>query len=159
LPFLRFPCQNPYIKTPFLCGDCYLETDFSPVSYAAALIQDRDGNVLFIRRYKEPDKGKLGIPGGFVNSGEPLETAVLREVKEEVVIQLDSWKYPGGWPNEYTHKSIVYTVNDVYFLARMDNFQNIQICSDENNGIQIENPDTINTEEVAPPSLKFSLYS
>ncbi|RPF79604.1 MAG: NUDIX domain-containing protein [Verrucomicrobia bacterium TMED71] len=96
LPFLPLPCQNPYTKNPFLCGDCHLETDFSPVSSAAALIQDRDGNVLLIRRRKEPHKGKLGIPGGFKKTREQLETAMLREVKKEVGIQWDSWKHLGG---------------------------------------------------------------
>lgn len=86
-----------------------------------------------------------------------METAMLREVKEEVGIQLDSWKYLGDWPNEYPHKSIVYAVNDVYFLARMENFQNNQISSNESSKIHIENPDTINTEEVALPSLKFAV--
>ena len=144
-------------KSIFFCGDCDLEMHFSPVSSAAALIQDRDGNLLFTKRRKEPHKGKLGIPGGFVNPGEQLETAMLREVKEEVGIQLDSWKYLGGWPNEYSHKSIVYAVNDVYFVARVENFQNIQICSDEIDGIHIENPDTINTEKLAFRSLKFAV--
>jgi len=130
LPFLPIPCPNPYVGSLFLCGDCHLETDFSPVSSAAALIQDRDGLVLPIRRCKEPHKGKFGIPGGIVNSGEQLKTAMLREVKEEFGIQLDSRKYLGGWPNEYYHKSIVYAVTNVCFLARGESFQSIQTYSD-----------------------------
>ena len=72
---------------------------------------------------------------------------------------MDSWKYLGGWPNEYSHKSIVYAVNNVYFLARVENFQNIQTCSDEIEGIHIENPDTIVTEELVLPSLKFAVFA
>ena len=109
-----------------------------------------------MRRHKEPHKGKFGIPGGFVNPREKLETAMLREVKEEVGIQLDSWKSLGGWPNEYSHKSIV---NDVYFLARVENFQNIQTCSEEIDWIHIENPDTINTEDLTILSLKFAVFT
>ena len=82
---------------------------------------------------------------------------MLREVKKEVGIQLDSWKYLGGWPNEYSHKSIVYTVNNVCFLARVERFQKIQTYSDENKGLYIENPDTIFTEELALLSLKFAV--
>ena len=144
-------------KSIFFCGDCDLEMHFSPVSSAAALIQDRDGNLLFTKRRKEPHKGKLGIPGGFVNPGEQLETAMLREVKEEVGIQLDSWKYLGGWPNEYSYKSVVYSVNDVYFVAKVENFKNIQICPDEIDGIHIENPNTINFEDFSFPSLKAAV--
>jgi ADP-ribose pyrophosphatase YjhB (NUDIX family) len=46
----------------------------------------RDGKVLLVRRAKEPNKGKWIIPGGLVELGEPLEEAVLREVKEELGI-------------------------------------------------------------------------
>tara|TARA_B100001093_G_C26501935_1_gene873669 strand:+ start:279 stop:548 length:270 start_codon:yes stop_codon:yes gene_type:complete len=81
---------------------------------------------------------------------------MLREVKEEVGIQLDTWKYLGGWPNEYSHKSIV---NDVYFLARVENFQSVQTCSDEIEGIVIKNPGTINTEALTIPSLKIAVFA
>ncbi len=144
-------------KITFFCGDCELEMHFSPVSSAAALIHDLDGNILFIRRRKEPHKGKLGIPGGFVNPGEQLESAMLREVKEEVGIELVSWNYLGGWPNQYSYKSVIYAVTDVYYVAEVENFQNIQICPDEIDEVHIAIPDTINFEELAFPSLKMAV--
>ena len=81
---------------------------------------------------------------------------MLREVKEEAGIQLDTWKYLRGWPNEYSHKSIV---NDVYFLARVENFQSVQTCSGEINGIFIENPGTINTGALTILSLKIAAFA
>src|SRR5437879_3655006 len=56
-----------------------------PFVGVGALIH-RDGKVLLVRRAKEPNKGKWIIPGGLVELGEPLEEAVLREVKEELGI-------------------------------------------------------------------------
>lgn len=42
-----------------------------------------DGRILLIRRGCEPFKGRLALPGGFVNQDETVEQAVLRETKEE----------------------------------------------------------------------------
>ncbi len=45
-----------------------------------------DGKLLLVRRGREPEKGKLALPGGIVEYGETTEEAVVREVKEETGI-------------------------------------------------------------------------
>jgi 8-oxo-dGTP diphosphatase len=42
-----------------------------------------EGNVVLVRRGCQPFKGRLALPGGFVNEDESVEQAVLREAKEE----------------------------------------------------------------------------
>lgn len=42
-----------------------------------------DGGVLLVRRAIEPSYGKWVFPGGYVDRGESLEGAAIREVKEE----------------------------------------------------------------------------
>jgi 8-oxo-dGTP pyrophosphatase MutT (NUDIX family) len=44
-------------------------------------VEWRDPKVLAVKRLKS--NGKLGLPGGKVNSGETLKEAIIREVKEE----------------------------------------------------------------------------
>jgi 8-oxo-dGTP diphosphatase len=44
----------------------------------------RDDQVLLVQRGKEPSYGKWSIPGGLVELGESLQEAVMREVREEV---------------------------------------------------------------------------
>jgi len=39
--------------------------------------------ILLIQRNQEPNRGYWTLPGGFVESNEPAEAAVVREVKEE----------------------------------------------------------------------------
>jgi 8-oxo-dGTP diphosphatase len=40
----------------------------------------RDGQLLMVKRGKEPSKGKWSIPGGAIEPGETLEEAGTREV-------------------------------------------------------------------------------
>jgi len=42
---------------------------------AGVIVQDREGRVLLVRRAKEPARGRLGVPGGFVDVGETAEAS------------------------------------------------------------------------------------
>jgi ADP-ribose pyrophosphatase YjhB (NUDIX family) len=58
-----------------------------PVASVSALIFDRQGRVLLVRRGKPPAQGKWHAPGGRVEPGESLTSAVLREIREETAIE------------------------------------------------------------------------
>ena len=82
-------------NTPFLTVDCVL-FDCS--------------SVILIRRGSEPFKGWYALPGGHVEVGETTEQACVREVKEEVGIEIDHdslqivgvYSDPGRDPNRHT---------------------------------------------------------
>ena len=48
-----------------------------------------EGKVVLIRRKYEPLKGQWSLPGGMVEVGEPLETALMREMMEETGLVVD----------------------------------------------------------------------
>jgi 8-oxo-dGTP diphosphatase len=52
-------------------------------SVAVDIILEKDDNLLLVLRKKDPFKGSLAIPGGFVNEGERVEDAARREMLEE----------------------------------------------------------------------------
>ncbi|MEO9969081.1 MAG: NUDIX domain-containing protein [Hyphomonadaceae bacterium] len=53
-----------------------------------AYITNSDGAVLLIKRLREPEAGAWGLPGGKVDFGESAELAVIREISEELGIQI-----------------------------------------------------------------------
>ena len=62
------------------CDEC---GQWAQPSLAVDAVAIRGDEVLLIRRGKEPWKGMLAFPGGFVDKGEDPEVAVIRELKEE----------------------------------------------------------------------------
>jgi 8-oxo-dGTP diphosphatase len=55
---------------------------------AGAIIFDDDGRVLLLEHVFRPDSG-WGIPGGFLSQGEQPETALRRELREEIGVELE----------------------------------------------------------------------
>ena len=53
------------------------------------------GKIVLIKRKNEPFKDCYALPGGIVEYGESVETAVLREVKEETGIEGKIYKLVG----------------------------------------------------------------
>lgn len=58
-----------------------------PEPTVGALVQRRDGKILLCRSKKWPNL--YTVPGGHVELGETLEDALVREVKEEVGLDID----------------------------------------------------------------------
>jgi len=55
----------------------------------AAVIWNGRGDVLLIRRAKEPRKGQWSLPGGKLEFGETLIEGVRREVREETGLEVE----------------------------------------------------------------------
>ncbi|HYT59019.1 MAG TPA: NUDIX domain-containing protein, partial [Haliangiales bacterium] len=68
----------------FKCAACGFLYYFNPAIAVAGFVFAADGRALFIRRAKEPAKGRLALPGGFVDFNETAEEALRRETREEV---------------------------------------------------------------------------
>ncbi len=60
-----------------------------PSITADIFIFDDDLNFILIKRKNDPFKDCWAIPGGFVEYGESVETAAIREAKEETSIDVE----------------------------------------------------------------------
>jgi 8-oxo-dGTP diphosphatase len=75
----------------------------------------RGERVLLVRRGKDPYKGRWALPGGFVERGERLEEAVVRELEEETGVTgsllglVGAYSRPDRDPRGHT-VSVVYAI-------------------------------------------------
>lgn len=121
--FLHCPkCGQPAAqlgRAPFHCGACGFLFYFNPAIAAGAVLLAPDDTVLLIRRAKDPHKGKLTVPGGFVDAGEVAEEALRREIREEVGLEVARLDYFCSLPNTYHYRGVTYQVLDFFFLGRV----------------------------------------
>ncbi len=77
----------------------------NPKPTASALITRRrnDGaiEVLLVRRAKEPFRNAWDCPGGFVDPDEHPEQSVLREMREELGLEVDVQRFVGIFMDRY----------------------------------------------------------
>jgi ADP-ribose pyrophosphatase YjhB (NUDIX family) len=72
-----------------------LQPSHPQLAVSAAIF--RDGKILLVRRARSPAKGFYSLPGGRVEFGETLHTALHREVDEETglrieIVDLAGWR-------------------------------------------------------------------
>ncbi|MFQ5937877.1 MAG: NUDIX domain-containing protein [Acidiferrobacterales bacterium] len=100
------------------------------VGAAVAAIIEYDGSVLASVRAKDPDAGKLDLPGGFVDRGETAEQALRRELEEELNLKEITPVYFGTYPNIYPYKSVTYHTLDLIFTIKLRTIPDITPADD-----------------------------
>jgi len=107
------------------CSACEFVFYFNMAAAVAGIIQ-KDDTILLVTRAKEPEKGKLDLPGGFVDHEETAEDALQREIREELNIDITDIQFLGSFPNQYLYKEIMYPVLDFIFTCRAEHWENIK---------------------------------
>ena len=102
------------------CHDCGFTYYANPCSATAAFIRNSRGDLLVAIRGKEPAKGTLDLPGGFVDMDETVEQGMIREIKEETGLDVAALRYLFASPNRYLDSGLVIHTIDMFYEVRMD---------------------------------------
>lgn len=71
-----------------ICTACGFVFYLDPKVAVGAIIRVQDGQLVLVRRSIEPGYGKWVFPGGFVDRGEDLRAAAIREAREECGLEI-----------------------------------------------------------------------
>lgn len=142
--------NNEKSKKCEICGFVYY---FNASAAVAAFITNEKGELLVCRRKKEPAKGTLDLPGGFVDMNETAEQSIAREIKEELNIELKSLKYLFSLPNIYRYSDLDIHTLDMFFEAEIKDFSLMQADDDVAEVFFIEKED-INLDDFGLVSIK-----
>ena len=141
----------------FLCSSCDYCFFFNPACAVAALIVAPDHRMVFIRRNRNPSKGKLSLPGGFVDPGASAENALKRETREEVSLELVEMEFLCSHPNQYSYRGLTYPVTDFFFVATVAQFDSMSPEPSEVAEIHLSPVDELAIAQAAFPSVAFAL--
>lgn len=68
-----------------------------PKVAVGVLVEDERGRLLLVRRNHDPAMGRWAFPSGYVDAGEVLEQAAVREVFEETRVAVRLERMLGAW--------------------------------------------------------------
>jgi ADP-ribose pyrophosphatase YjhB (NUDIX family) len=71
------------------CAACGHRAFYNPKPVASTILRDDDGRFWLLRRGFDPGAGLWTFPGGFVDLGESVEQAAVREAREEVQVDVE----------------------------------------------------------------------
>ncbi|GHV71720.1 hypothetical protein AGMMS49928_24860 [Spirochaetia bacterium] len=124
--------------------------------------------LLLLVRGKEPAKGKLDLPGGFVNPGEGALEGLHREMEEEI-----GWTPPvppgspltgvytlfASFPNVYPYRNIEYNTCDLFFTLAVPSLSegDLRLEEAEIAGVRFVKASEINFDDLAFDSTRRAL--
>ena len=127
-------CSSPYFavnnEKSKKCADCGFVYYFNPSSATVALILNEKNELLVCRRAKDPAKGTLDLPGGFIDMNETGEEGVAREVLEETGLKVKQAIYQFSLPNIYVYSGFPVHTLDMFFLCIVEDMSHFSAMDD-----------------------------
>jgi ADP-ribose pyrophosphatase YjhB (NUDIX family) len=149
----------------FRCPDCGFTYYHNTAAATACVISTKNG-LLFIVRHKEPGKGMLDLPGGFVDPGEGVYEGLRRELIEElgfdpcpVQHMAERCALFASFPNNYPYKNIPYNTCDLFFSLEAGDLteKDLQLEKTEIAGIRFIKAEDVQLDEIAFESTKKAI--
>ncbi len=119
---------------PVVCAGCGEAHYANPKPCGEAVVV-RDGEVLLLRRARDPDAGLWDVPGGFCEADEHPMHAAERELAEEAGLRGRATAYIGTWIDAYGPPApdgvVTYTSVGCYLIELDDPAQTPTLQPDE----------------------------
>lgn len=112
------------------CERCGFVMYINPSAAVAAFIVNKNNELLVCRRAKEPAKGTLDLPGGFVDDDETAEQALQREIGEELSAEVAGLQYMFSLPNQYLYSGWTIPTLDMFFHCELTDYSAIVPADD-----------------------------
>ena len=135
--------------TRLACARCGFVFYLDPKGAVGTIIRDERGHIVLVRRAIEPGYGRWVFPGGYVDRGEEVPVAAVREAREEagLEIRLD------GLINVYSYRGRAPVI--IVYAATMTG--GCLACDDEGLEARFFAPDDIPWDELAFQSTHDAL--
>lgn len=144
----------------FQCNACDF-VYYHNIAAAVAVVFTFEDAILFTVRNVDPDKGKLDLPGGFIDPKETAEEAACREIKEELGITVapNDLKYITTSPNDYLYKNVPYRTMDIFYECPLVSKMVSVTAKDEIQDLIWINRKQIDLEKIAFTSIRKVIES
>lgn len=115
----------------YLCLSCGFEWYQNPIPCNGVILENQKGEILLIRRKWPPHKGKLDVPGGFVDLNENLEESVKREVKEELGVSIKNLKFfKSTNPDRYLFQGVNFHTMCFIYIGKIEDSKKLKALDD-----------------------------
>lgn len=132
------------------CRGCRF-TFFLNAAAAVCVVIEAAGKILLAVRGSDPERGRLDLPGGFLEPGEDAEQGLRREVREELRLELPSLRLLGTHPNTYPWGGITYATLDLIFHTMLPAIPEV-VPGDDVRAVEWHDLDGFDRELLAFPS-------
>ena len=138
------------------CLSCDLTYFHNVASAVACFVLDEAGRILAVRRARDPEKGTLDLPGGFVDPEETVDDAVRRELREETGLEATEVRLLFSIPNVYPYSGIdVYTA-DIFYRVEVASFEGAQALDDAGELVFLR-PEELRAEDFGLRSIRTAI--
>jgi len=138
------------------CEHCGFVMYINPSAAVAAFIENDKNQLLVCRRAKDPAKGTLDLPGGFVDEHETAEEAIRREISEELNAETETARYLFSLPNRYIYSGWNIPTLDMFFSCKLKETRTLQ-ASDDVASFEYISFENLNPDDFGLESIKKSI--
>lgn len=135
------------------CVECGFVYYFNSSAATVAFIMNNENSLLVCRRAKDPMKGTLDLPGGFIDMFETGEEGVAREVLEETNLSVEEAIYQFSIPNTYLYSGFLVHTLDLFYLCKVQNTQELRAMDDVSDSFWVP-LDNINPDDFGLTSVR-----